>query len=149
MHKVNIFATYYLFLSWTLCCIILGLYNTYLLTKKCTKFIYFKTYNKFEALESGMCEVMKIRLKRRIVARSGRGNQLLDIKTAVERPILKLGLRNFWCSSCFFYNEEIRFSNPSQKKTHVRKTTVFGCYGGKKAVGKRQLIFKPFSMECI
>ena len=43
-----------------------------------------------EALESVMCDVIKIRLKRRIVMRSGKGNQPLNIKTAVERPILKL-----------------------------------------------------------
>ncbi len=45
-----------------------------------------------EALESVMCDVIKIRLKRRIAAtRSGKGNQPLNIKTAVEQPILKLG----------------------------------------------------------
>ncbi len=38
-----------------------------------------------------MCDVIKIRLKRRDAARSGKGNQLLNIETAVERPILKLG----------------------------------------------------------
>ncbi len=48
-----------------------------------------------EALESGMCDVIKIRLKGRDATRSGKGNQQLNIKTAVERPILKLGLPNF------------------------------------------------------
>ncbi len=43
-----------------------------------------------EALESGMCDVIKIHLKR-----SGKGNQPLNIKTAVERPISKQGLPNF------------------------------------------------------
>ncbi len=43
-----------------------------------------------EALESGMCDVIKIHLKRRDETRSGKGNQLLNIKTAAERPILKL-----------------------------------------------------------
>ena len=42
-----------------------------------------------------MCDVIKIRLKRRIATRSGKGNQPLNIKTAVEGPILKLGLPNF------------------------------------------------------
>ena len=48
-----------------------------------------------------MCDVIKIRLKRRIATRSGKGNQPLNIKTAVERPILKLGLPNFRWSSYF------------------------------------------------
>ena len=48
-----------------------------------------------EALECVMCDVIKIRLKRRDTTRSGKGNQSLNIKTAVERPILKLGLPNF------------------------------------------------------
>ncbi len=42
-----------------------------------------------------MCDVIKVRLKKRYAAKSGKGNQLLNIKTAVERPILKLGLPNF------------------------------------------------------
>ena len=42
-----------------------------------------------------MCDVIKIRLKRRIATRSGKGNQLLNITTAVELPILMLGLTNF------------------------------------------------------
>ena len=42
-----------------------------------------------------MCDVIKIRLKRRIATRSGKGTQPLNIKTAVEQPILKLGLPNF------------------------------------------------------
>ena len=48
-----------------------------------------------EALESVMCDVIKICLKRSIATRSGKGDQPLNIKTAVERPILKLGLPNF------------------------------------------------------
>ncbi len=36
-----------------------------------------------------MCDVMKIRLKRRIASRSGKGKQPLNIKTAVERPDYK------------------------------------------------------------
>ncbi len=32
-----------------------------------------------------MCDVIKIRLKRRDVMRSGKGNQPLNIKTAVHR----------------------------------------------------------------
>ncbi len=42
----------------------------------------------YEALESVMCDVIKIRLKRSISTRSGKGNQPLIIKTAIERPIL-------------------------------------------------------------
>ncbi len=38
-----------------------------------------------------MCDFIIIRLKRRIVTRSGKGNQPLNIKIAIERPILKLG----------------------------------------------------------
>ncbi len=45
-------------------------------------------------LESVMCDVIKIRLKRWIETRSGKGNQPLNIKTAVEWPILKLRLPN-------------------------------------------------------
>ncbi len=48
-----------------------------------------------------MGDDMKIRLKRRIATRSGKGNQPLNIKTAVERPILKLGLSNFKWSFYF------------------------------------------------
>ena len=47
-----------------------------------------------EALESVMCDVIKIHIKIRIATRSGKGNQL-NIKTAVERPISKLGLPSF------------------------------------------------------
>ena len=54
----------------------------------------------FEAL-SFMCDVIKIRLERRIAMRSGKGNKLLDVKTVVERQILKLGLPNFMWSFCF------------------------------------------------
>ena len=48
-----------------------------------------------EVLESGICDVINIRLKRRDALRNGIGNQSLDIKTAVERPISKLGIPNF------------------------------------------------------
>ena len=54
-----------------------------------------------EALESDMCDVKKIRLKRRIATRSWRGNQPLNIKIALERLILRLGLPNFRCSFYF------------------------------------------------
>ena len=54
-----------------------------------------------EALESVMCDVIKIRLKRRITTRSGKGNQPLNIRPAVERPILMLGLPNFRWSFYF------------------------------------------------
>ena len=37
----------------------------------------------------------------KIATRSVKGNQPLDIKTAVERPILKLGLPNFMWSVYF------------------------------------------------
>ncbi len=39
-----------------------------------------------------MFDVIKIRLKRRIAKRSEKGIRPLNIKTAIERPILKLGL---------------------------------------------------------
>ena len=42
-----------------------------------------------------MCDVIKIHIKRRIATRSGKGNQPLNIKTALEQPILKLGYSNF------------------------------------------------------
>ncbi len=45
----------------------------------------------FAALESGMCDIIKVHLKTRKATRSGKGNQPLNIKTAVERLILKLG----------------------------------------------------------
>ncbi len=54
-----------------------------------------------DALKSVMCDIIKIRLKRRIASRSGKENQPLNIKTAVERPILKLGLPNFSWSFYF------------------------------------------------
>ncbi len=44
-----------------------------------------------EALESVIRDVIKIRLNRRIATRSGEGNQPLNIKTVVERPISKQG----------------------------------------------------------
>ena len=40
-----------------------------------------------------MCDDIKIRQKRSIAKRSGKIS--LNIETAVERPILKLGLPNF------------------------------------------------------
>ena len=46
-------------------------------------------------MESVMCDVLKIRIKSRIVTRSEKGNKTPNIKTDVERPILKLGLPNF------------------------------------------------------
>ncbi len=51
-------------------------------------------YVKYEVLESVICDVINISLKRRIATRSGKGNQPINIKTAIERPILKLGLPN-------------------------------------------------------
>ena len=54
-----------------------------------------------EALVSVMCEVIKIRLKRRIATRSLKGNQPLNIKTVVEWPILKLGYPNLRWSFYF------------------------------------------------
>ena len=54
-----------------------------------------------EALVSVMCEVIKIRLKRRIATRNEKGNQPLNDKTAVELPISKLGLPNFRWSFYF------------------------------------------------
>ena len=52
-----------------------------------------------------MCDVIKIRIKRRIATMSGNGIQARDIKTAVERPILKLGLANFrWRFYLFYFS---------------------------------------------
>ena len=48
-----------------------------------------------------MCDVIKIRLERRDATISGKGNQPLNIKTAVERPVLKLTLPNFRLSYYF------------------------------------------------
>ncbi len=49
-----------------------------------------------------MCDVIKIRLKRRNATRSRKENQQLNIKTAVvEWPILKLGLPYFRWSFYF------------------------------------------------
>ncbi len=60
-----------------------------------SKVMHFNRTGGAEALESVMCDVIKIRLKIRIVG--GKGNQLLNIKTAVERPISKVGLpRSFY-----------------------------------------------------
>ena len=57
---------------------------------KCLVFNQFRsaTFEIGEVLESVMYE---IRLKRRIATRGGKGNQPLNIKKAVDRPILKLG----------------------------------------------------------
>ncbi len=44
----------------------------------------------YEALESVMCDVIQIRLKRMIATKSWKGNLPPNIKTDVERPILKL-----------------------------------------------------------
>ena len=41
-----------------------------------------------------MCDVINIRLKGRKATRKRKGNQPLNIKTAVRQPILKLGLPN-------------------------------------------------------
>ena len=61
----------------------------------------FITLSRQEAQESVMCDVIKKRLKRRIATRSGNGNQPLNIKTAVEQPIVRLGLPNFRWSFYF------------------------------------------------
>ncbi len=42
-----------------------------------------------------MCDFIKLRLKRRDATRGGKVNKPLDIKTAAERPISKLGLPKF------------------------------------------------------
>ena len=56
-----------------------------------------------EVLESVMCDVIQMRLKRRIATSNGKGNQLLNIKTAIERPILKLELPNIGGAFILFY----------------------------------------------
>ena len=50
-----------------------------------------------------MCDVIKIRLKRRIATRSGKGNQPLNIKTDVEWPILNIGLSFLGGAFILFY----------------------------------------------
>ncbi len=47
-----------------------------------------------EALDSIMCDVVKIRLKRRNATKSGKGNKLLNSKSAVKLPILNQGIPN-------------------------------------------------------
>ncbi len=68
--------------------------------------ILYKTKQQYVQLWSaGKCHVWrkKTRLKRRIATRSGKGNQPLNIKTAVERLILKLGLPKFRWSYYFIF----------------------------------------------
>ena len=48
-----------------------------------------------------MCDVIKLRLKRRISKRIGKEKRPLNIKTAVEPPIVKLRLPNFRWSFYF------------------------------------------------
>ena len=73
----------------------------------------------------------------RYATRSGKGNQPLNIKTAVERPILKLGLPNFiWIFK--FYNKKITYSNLCQNNVG---------YGGKKAVVGGDLYFYLFIIK--
>ncbi len=56
-----------------------------------------------------MCDVIKIPLKRRNATRSRKENQPLNIKTAVEWPVLKLGLPNFRWS---FYSSLLLVASP-------------------------------------
>ncbi len=69
----------------------------------CIYDISFETFNSFssvltppifnaEALENVMCDVKKTCLKGRYATKSGNVNQPLNIKTAVDRSVLKLGL---------------------------------------------------------
>ena len=62
-----------------------------------------------EAQESVTCDFIKIRLKRRIATRSGKETQPLNVKTAVERPILKLRLQKFGGNVGKAYITEILF----------------------------------------
>ncbi len=48
---------------------------------------FFLSSNSRKTKESGMCDVIKIRIKRRNAMRNGKGNQPLNIKTSVKRPI--------------------------------------------------------------
>ncbi len=59
------------------------------------RIVWFVQLRSAGALESAMCDFIKISLKRRIATRTGKENQPLSIKTAVERPILKQVLQNF------------------------------------------------------
>ncbi len=58
--------------------------------------LFLNLFSIFRKLKlEALCDVIKIRLKRRIATRSWKENQPLNIKTAIERPILKLGNPNF------------------------------------------------------
>ncbi len=50
-----------------------------------------------------MCDVIKIRIEKRIATRSGKGNQPLNIKTAIEQPVLNLGYPILGGSFILFY----------------------------------------------
>ena len=54
------------------------------------------------------------------------GKQPLNIKTAVERPIFKLGLPNF---EYFFVTKKSLFLTIAEKRP-ITETAVFGGYGG-------------------
>ena len=56
-----------------------------------------------------MSDIIKIRLKRRIGTKSEKGKQLLNIKTAVERLILKLRLPNFRWSFYFLIHHTLNW----------------------------------------
>ncbi len=49
----------------------------------------------YEALKIGLFDVIKLRIKRRDAPRSGKGNQPLNIKIAVERPNFKARITKF------------------------------------------------------
>ena len=66
--------------------------KNFLKNKKKTQLSFPFTMKRWKGV---MCDVIKIRLKISIITRSGRENQPLNIKTAVERPIFKLGLPKF------------------------------------------------------
>ncbi len=68
-----------------------------------------------------MCDVIIIRLERRVAMSGGKGNQTLNIEKAIERPILKLGYPNFRWS--FYLNLLLVASLPFRRTARIFKTS--------------------------
>ena len=81
-----------------------------------------------------MFDVIKIHLKRSITTRSGKGNQPLNIKTAVEQPFF-LGLPNV---AVFFITKKIFIVTITEKR---QITETAGVYGGKRRLAAKIYIF--------
>ncbi len=95
---------------------------------------------KFEALESGMCDVIEIRLKRKVETRSWKRNQPINIKTAVEWPILKLRLPNFRWSYYFYFTS--RYITPFKTFSYDVTHATFQCFLTLRGI----LRFRDFSL---